>query len=58
MMLENWCCFVYIIVDVIYEWLIGEKGYFDMWIVYVDEIGLKEKWIKWFVIMDQDGVNV
>ena len=48
----------HIIADVIYERITGEKGYFDTRIVFVDELGPKNKRIKRLAIMDQDGHNV
>ena len=35
-----------------------EKGYFDTRIVFIDETGAKDKRLKRFAIMDQDGANV
>jgi TolB protein len=55
---ENWRRIAHIISDFIYQRLIGEKGYFDTRIVYIDETGPKDKRIKRLAIMDQDGANV
>jgi len=55
---ENWRRIAHIISDFIYQRLIGEKGYFDTRIVYIDETGPKEKRVKRLAIMDQDGANV
>ena len=48
----------HIIADAIYERITGEKGYFDTRIVFVDELGPKDKRVKRLAIMDQDGFNV
>ena len=48
----------HIIADVIYERITGEKGYFDTRVVFVDELGPKDKRVKRLAIMDQDGYNV
>ena len=48
----------HIIADTIYERITGEKGYFDTRIVFVDELGPKDKRTKRLAIMDQDGFNV
>jgi TolB protein len=48
----------HIIADVIYERILGEKGYFDTRVVFVDESGPKNKRVKRLAIMDQDGYNV
>ena len=55
---ENWRRIAHIISDFIYQRLIGEKGYFDTRIVYIDETGPKDKRVKRLAIMDQDGANV
>jgi TolB protein len=43
--------------DVIYERLLGEKGYFDTRIVYVAGSGPRDRRIQRLAIMDQDGEN-
>jgi TolB protein len=53
----NWRRIAHIISDVIYERLLGEKGYFDTRVVYVAESGPRIKRIKRLAIMDQDGEN-
>ena len=53
----NWRRIAHIISDVIYERLLGEKGYFDTRIVYVSNTGPREKRIKRLAIMDQDSEN-
>ncbi len=55
---QNWRRVGHIIADQIYERLMGEKGYFDTRVVYVDETGPKNKRVKRLAIMDQDGANV
>ena len=47
----------HIISDVIYERLLGEKGYFDTRIVYVAGSGPRDRRVKRLAIMDQDGEN-
>jgi TolB protein len=55
---DNWRRIAHIISDAIYQRLTGETGYFDTRIVFVDELGPKERRIKRLAIMDQDGANV
>jgi TolB protein len=47
----------HIISDVIYERLLGEKGYFDTRVVYIAESGPRDRRVKRLAIMDQDGEN-
>src|SRR5579859_3490719 len=54
---SNWRRIAHIISDVIYERLLGEKGYFDTRIVYVAGTGPRDRRIKRLAIMDQDGEN-
>ncbi|MDZ4792543.1 MAG: Tol-Pal system beta propeller repeat protein TolB [Hyphomicrobiales bacterium] len=54
----NWRRVGHIIADAIYKRLIGEQGYFDTRIVFVDESGPKSARVKNLAIMDQDGQNV
>ena len=68
---SNWRRIAHIISDVIYERLLGEKGYFDTRIVYVAAIscaafialpyvagtGPRDRRVKRLAIMDQDGEN-
>jgi TolB protein len=54
---SNWRRIAHIIADVIYERLLGEKGYFDTRIVYVAGTGPLDRRIKRLAIMDQDGEN-
>ena len=51
----NWRRIAHIISDVIYERLLGEKGYFDTRIVYVAGSGPRDRRVKRLAIMDQDG---
>ncbi len=53
----NWRRIAHIISDVIYERLLGEKGYFDTRIVYVAGTGPRDRRVKRLAIMDQDGAN-
>jgi TolB protein len=53
----NWRRIAHIISDVIYERLLGEKGYFDTRIVYVAGSGPRQQRIKRLAIMDQDSEN-
>jgi TolB protein len=55
--LNNWRRIAHIISDVIYERLLGEKGYFDTRIVYIAETGPRDRRVKRLAIMDQDGEN-
>lgn len=54
----NWWCVVYKVVDQVYVCLIGESFYFDSCVIFVQEIGFKDVWMKCIGIMDYDGVNV
>lgn len=53
----NWRRISHIIADVIYERLLGEKGYFDTRIAYVADSGPLLHRTKRLAIMDQDGAN-
>lgn len=55
--LSNWRRIAHIIADVIYERLLGEKGYFDTRIVYIASTGPWDRRTKRLAIMDQDGAN-
>lgn len=54
---SNWRRIAHIIADVIYERLLGEKGYFDTRIVYVSLTGPRGRQTRRLAIMDQDGAN-
>ncbi len=53
----NWRRIAHIISDVIYERLLGEKGYFDTRIAYVSITGSRARQTKRLAVMDQDGYN-
>jgi TolB protein len=53
----NWRRISHIVADVIYERLLGEKGYFDTRIVYVSATGPRGRQTKRLAIMDQDSAN-
>jgi TolB protein len=55
---QNWRRIGHIIADAVYEKMLGEKGYFDTRVVFVDEQGPKDRRVKRLAIMDQDGFNV
>jgi TolB protein len=55
--LSNWRRIAHIISDVIYERLLGEKGYFDTRVVYIAGSGPRDRRTKRLAIMDQDGEN-
>jgi TolB protein len=55
--IANWRRIAHIIADVIYERLIGEKGYFDTRIVYVSDTGPRGRQTRRLAIMDQDSAN-
>jgi len=54
----NWRRVGHMIADVIYERLLGEKGYFDTRVAFVSETGPLRDRIRRLAIMDQDGANV
>ena len=53
----NWRRIAHIIADVIYERLLGEKGYFDTRVVYIAATGPRDRRTKRLAIMDQDSAN-
>jgi TolB protein len=55
--LSNWRRIAHIIADVIYERLLGEKGYFDTRICYISATGPRDRRTKRLAIMDQDSEN-
>jgi TolB protein len=54
---SNWRRIAHIMADVIYERLLGEKGYFDTRIVYIAASGPRGRQTKRLAIMDQDSEN-
>jgi TolB protein len=54
---SNWRRISHIIADVIYERLLGEKGYFDSRIVYISRTGPRDRQTTRLAIMDQDSEN-
>ncbi len=54
---SNWRRIAHIIADVIYERLLGEKGYFDTRVVYISATGPRDRRTKRLAIMDQDSEN-
>src|SRR5216683_1044443 len=55
---EYWRRIAHIISDQIYQQMLGEKGYFDSRVVFIDETGPRERRVKRLAIMDQDGAAV
>jgi len=53
----NWRRIAHIMADVIYERLLGEKGYFDTRVVYISSTGPRDRRTKRLAIMDQDSEN-
>jgi TolB protein len=53
----QWRRIAHLISDVIYERLLGEKGYFDTQIVYIAESGPRDRRTRRLALMDQDGEN-
>ncbi|MCQ8279023.1 Tol-Pal system beta propeller repeat protein TolB [Acetobacteraceae bacterium KSS8] len=53
----NWRRIAHIIADVIYERMLGDKGYFDTRIAFVSLNGPRSHAITRLAIMDQDGAN-
>lgn len=53
----QWRRIAHIISDVIYERLLGEKGYFNTEVVYVAETGPRDRRVRRLALMDQDGEN-
>ncbi len=54
---SQWRRLAHVISDVIYERLLGEKGYFETQIVYIAESGPRDRRTRRLAIMDQDGEN-
>jgi TolB protein len=53
----NWRRIAHKMADVIYERLLGEKGYFDTRVVYISATGPRDRRTKRLAIMDQDSEN-
>ncbi len=53
----NWRRIAHIMADVIYERLLGEKGYFDTRIAYISATGPRGRQVRRLAVMDQDGAN-
>src|SRR5689334_8613836 len=53
----NWRRIAHKIADVIYERLLGEKGYFDTRVAYISATGPRGRQTRRLAIMDQDGAN-
>ncbi len=51
----GWRRIAHKIADVVYQRLVGERGYFDTRIVYVAQTGPKDRRVKRLAIMDQDS---
>ncbi len=54
---SNWRRIAHIISDVVYERMVGDKGYFDTRIAYISITGPAARHVKRLAIMDQDGAN-
>jgi TolB protein len=55
---QYWRRIAHLISDQVYERLIGEQGYFDSRVVFVDETGPADRRVQKLALMDQDGANV
>jgi TolB protein len=55
---DAWRRAAHIIADGVYAQIVGEKGFFDTRVVFVDESGPKNKRRKRLAVMDYDGANV
>ena len=53
----NWRRIGHIIGDVVYQQLIGEKGYFDSRVAYISESGPATSPVRRLAVMDYDGAN-
>jgi TolB protein len=54
---SNWRRIAHIIGDVVYQQMIGEKGYFDSRVAYISVAGPVTSPIRRLAIMDYDGAN-
>jgi TolB protein len=53
----NWRRIAHIIADVVYQQMIGEKGYFDSRVAYISDAGRVTSPIRRLAVMDYDGAN-
>jgi len=53
----NWRRIGHIIGDVVYQQLIGEKGYFDSRVAFISEAGPVTSPVRRLAVMDYDGAN-
>ncbi len=53
----NWRRIGHIIGDVVYQQLIGEKGYFDSRVAYISVAGTVSSPVRRLAVMDYDGAN-
>jgi TolB protein len=53
----NWRRIAHIIGDVVYEQMIGEKGYFDSRVAYISEAGPVTSTVRRLAVMDYDGAH-
>ncbi len=53
----NWRRISHIIGDVVYEQMIGEKGYFDSRVAYISDAGPVTSPVRRLAVMDYDGAN-
>ncbi|GAB3588107.1 MULTISPECIES: Tol-Pal system beta propeller repeat protein TolB [Acetobacter] len=53
----NWRRIAHIVGDVIYERMLGEKGYFDTRIAFISRNGPRGRQTTRLAVMDQDGAN-
>ncbi|HQT46740.1 MAG: Tol-Pal system beta propeller repeat protein TolB [Acidocella sp. 20-63-7] len=54
---DNWRRIAHIIGDVVYQQMVGEKGYFDSRVAYISEVGPVTSPIRRLAVMDYDGAN-
>jgi len=53
----NWRRIAHIIGDVVYQQMIGEKGYFDSRVAYISDAGPVTSPVRRLAVMDYDGAN-
>jgi TolB protein len=54
---DNWRRIAHIIGDVVYQQMIGEKGYFDSRVAYISDAGPVTSPVRRLAVMDYDGAN-